>query len=184
MRPSGSAQIGVSNTVSDATLLANVTVRASKGDVWLYVTDTSGLAEGQWVTLTLNDDDGSLMAEALYANLTIPRHCIAFECYNADRMLRFHSRLYAVKPNFVVLERPLPYPVEIKWRPELHEFAPGVQHSGIEGVRLEFMPASYAGHLDEEGWNGVEFAGAANCWVRNVEVYNADNSVMVSLAAW
>ena len=37
----------------------------------------------------------------------------------------------------------------------------------------------YQGHLLEEGWNGVEFAGAANCWVRNLTVINADNPIII-----
>jgi hypothetical protein len=29
---------------------------------------------------------------------------------------------------------------------------------------------AYAGHLIEDGFNGVEFYGASNCWARDVAV--------------
>ena len=31
-----------------------------------------------------------------------------------------------------------------------------------------FRRTKYAGEFNEAGWNGLEFAGASNCWARNM----------------
>ena len=33
--------------------------------------------------------------------------------------MRFHSRLFAVRPGYVVLERPLPFNISMDWSPEV-----------------------------------------------------------------
>ena len=43
---------------------------------------------------------------------------------------------------------------------------------------------TYAGHLKEAGWNGVELAGASDCWVRDVTVVNSDNPIIVWISSF
>ena len=52
--------------------------------------------------------------------------------------MRFHSRIFAVRSGFVVLERPLPWDVDTQWSPELHAFQPDIQQSGIEFLTVRF----------------------------------------------
>ena len=51
--------------------------------------------------------------------------------------MRFHSRIAALRPGSLLLERPLPFNVSTDWSPELHRFSPGIQQSGIESLTVE-----------------------------------------------
>lgn len=50
---------------------------------------------------------------------------------------RFHSRIFAVRSTYIVLERPLPWDIQTAWSPEVHAFVPGIQQSGIENMTIE-----------------------------------------------
>jgi hypothetical protein len=50
---------------------------------------------------------------------------------------------------------------------------------GIESLTFEFAGVPKKRHLKEEGFNAIHLRGAANCWVRDVEVIDADNGVIV-----
>ena len=52
--------------------------------------------------------------------------------------MRFHSRIFSVRPTYIVLERPLPWAIDTAWSPELHAKVPGIQNSGIESLTIEF----------------------------------------------
>lgn len=175
----GHPQIGLEDQVNDATLLAIVTQNARRGDVVLYVSNTSAVTSGQWITLALSDKN-SLLLNALYGYIPVPRPCTG-DCINEPRVMRFHSRVFAVRKDlgYIVLERPLPWDISTQWLSEVHAFMPDMQQSGVEELTLYFKWSKYAGHLFEEGWNGIEWAGAANCWVRNVTFINSDNPLII-----
>lgn len=179
----GHTQIGVSDPINNGTLITRVNASAMQGEVVLRVADNSNLTAGMWVTLTLSDKDGSLL-NALYGGINVPLTCY-FQCINQARVMRFHSRIYSVHTKGrIILERPLPWNVNLQWEPELHAFQPGIQHSGIENMMIRFRWNPYAGHLMEEGWNAVEFAGAANCWARNLLVVDSDNAITVWMSSF
>jgi hypothetical protein len=90
------------------------------------------------ITLTLSDTNSTMLNEALYAGVKPNSYCVDVLCYNAERVIRFHSRLFAVGRGYVVLERPLPYKIRPEWSPELHLYRPGIEQSGVENLSIEF----------------------------------------------
>ncbi|KAL4435853.1 hypothetical protein ABPG77_000615 [Micractinium sp. CCAP 211/92] len=88
--------------------------------------------------------------------------------------LRFASRVAAVGEGWIELERPLPLDLHVDWQVEVHEFKQAVQHSGWEGLTLHFALVPYPAHFTVAGMNGFYLTGAANCWVRDVHIINAD----------
>src|SRR3990167_3198136 len=48
---------------------------------------------------------------------------------------------------------------------------------GIEDLTIRFPKVTYAGHHKEVGYNGISFKNCHDCWVRNVEILNADNGL-------
>ncbi|GAX84192.1 hypothetical protein CEUSTIGMA_g11615.t1 [Chlamydomonas eustigma] len=173
----GHVQIGVEDPVSDSTLLTTITRPALRGQVKLMVADSSRLLQSQWVTIVLSDRDSAMVSD-MYGNITVSRKCRT-DCINAQRTMRFHSRIYSVREGYIVLERPLPFNVSTLWNPEVHAFQPGIQQSGIEKLTVLFRWSRYAEHLMEEGFNGIEFAGAANCWARDLIISNSDNHIII-----
>ena len=41
-------------------------------------------------------------------------------------------------------------------------------------------PENYPGHLRERGWNWLQFWDQYHCWVRNVQVFNADFAIKIN----
>ncbi|GAX73728.1 hypothetical protein CEUSTIGMA_g1181.t1 [Chlamydomonas eustigma] len=183
----GHVQIGAQDPISNATLLTAITGHALRGSVKVMVASTKALKPNQWVTITIGDVNGTLVKD-LYNNVNVTNMCKVTGqpayCINDLRVMRFHSRIYAVHTNYIVLERPLPFNISLEWVPEVHAFVPGIQQCGIEALTIQFQWKQYAGHLLEDGFNGIEFAGAANCWARDLIISNSDNHLFMWLSSF
>eukprot|EP00798_Chlamydomonas_sp_ICE-L_P020898 gene20898-27748_t len=183
--PGGSSvvQNGVKDPISDKTLITRVIRDAGKGDNMIFVDDVDRLRVGQRVTLVISDSYGSLVND-LNGGAESDQFCSA--CINAQRVLRFHSRITALDifTGLLVMDRPLPYNIKTFWSPEIHSFNPGITDCGIEDMSIEFKWSAYENHLQDEGWNGIEFAGAADCWANNLRISNSDNAVIIWMSSF
>ena len=174
----GRVAINVFDPVSDQTLITAITSSTLRGAVRITTVDSSTLFVGQMITIALSDVDRSLI-NSLYGYIPVPRQCMQ-DCVNQRRKMRFHSKIFAILADgSVVLERPLPFDVNPSMLAEVHAFNPGIVESGIEDLTIEMRWEAYAGHLKEAGWSGVEFAGASNCWLRNLVILNTDTGIMI-----
>jgi hypothetical protein len=45
---------------------------------------------------------------------------------------------------------------------------------GIENLTFKYPDKQYPGHFMERGYNGINYAGAKDCWIRNILFYNYD----------
>ena len=61
--------------------------------------------------------------------------CCAAGPYRGER-IRFASRVTAVGPGWVQLDRPLPYDLRTAWQPGVYAFTQYVQHSGWEDFTI------------------------------------------------
>lgn len=57
--------------------------------------------------------------------------------------------------------------------------SPFISEIGIEGITIQFPLTEYAGHHREEGYNGLMLRSVVHGWVRDLEVVNADNGVIL-----
>ncbi|MCY3942081.1 MAG: glycosyl hydrolase family 28-related protein [Gammaproteobacteria bacterium] len=54
----------------------------------------------------------------------------------------------------------------------------GLQHVGIEDLRLEFPDSPFFGHHMERGYNGIYFTSSFDSWARNIRITNADSGIL------
>jgi hypothetical protein len=47
-------------------------------------------------------------------------------------------------------------------------------------VTFEFPESAYGGHFTERGFNAIAFTRAANCWIRNIRIVNADSGIFLN----
>ncbi len=154
--------------------LARVTDSQARGTRLLDVS-SSRFRPGDWIRLVQTDPgDGSL-----FRHLHTDDGALAEE-YDGAPMLWFESRLTSVSGRRIELERPLPVDVQLRWQPEIREPRPSVTEVGIENLSIEFKHAIYGGHLNEAGYNALRFEDVSNCWVRNVDIINADRGIDLS----
>lgn len=160
------------------TKLADVTANAERGGNMLTVSSTAGLAPGQTIRLMMSDPDGSLgrhlHADQLNAHPTLV----------GRRLVRFPVNITSIQGNQVTLERPLRHNVRAEWSPEIHAPTGHLSEVGLEEFTMEFPNRPYGGHFQEDGYNGIWMDGAWNSWVRNVNLHNFENGVMVERSAF
>jgi len=156
--------------------LADVTAPAKRGDNKLTLSQTEGITPGSWVRLLMNNDPS--LGRHLHADRADAGPATLSECHG--HLCDWAARVKAVEGNTIVLDRPLRLDVKTEWVPEIHSWQPAVEDSGLEGITFEFKGTEKKPHLEEEGFNAVQMANAVNCWVRNLEVIDADCGVLVN----
>jgi hypothetical protein len=164
-------------TVSGAdegAVIGTVTANAGRGAQTLMVSATAGVTVGTWVRVVQTDKAGSLF-KALYGGMH-PGNVA--EDGNTE-VFHFYSRVSAVTPTSVTLERTLPFEVDTNWSPTLRAVKPNVREVGVEHLTLEMAHEKYPGHFNEKGFNGIYYVGAHDSWVRDVTILNADLGISI-----
>jgi hypothetical protein len=157
------------------TRLTSVTAPAKRSDKILQLSNQISLKQGEWIRLVESDPakgnaaNGSLI-HYLYGDLMPPGP----DLVGTQHVVRFLSRVKAAFGNRIELERPLPYDLRAEWTPEIHRFVPSVQEFGLEQLSIHFPWSPYPGHFKENGYNGIFFQSVSQCWIRDVEIQNAD----------
>ncbi len=90
-------------------------------------------------------------------------------------------RVRTVSGKTLTLDRGLRFELRPEWRPALSPFKPAVTDVGIESLAFEFPATRYAGHFKEVGFNPIAInSSAANCWLKDLRVWNGDNGPFVN----
>ncbi|KAF8061409.1 hypothetical protein HT031_004500 [Scenedesmus sp. PABB004] len=165
--------------------LGKVTRPAARGDRRLYVGNFTGSARaaaaafkaGQWVSLGMFETPEADMARAFCNNRTDVGDRLGPDFGNRQ-MFSHMSRVTAVGPDWIELERPLHVDVALAFKPTLYRsFNFKVTGVGVEDLTVEFPWTPYLGHHEEPGYNAIEFEAATNSWVRRVRIINADSGI-------
>jgi hypothetical protein len=154
--------------------ITTVEASAKRGDHQLVLKDSAIVSPGTWIRLLMNDDP------------TLGRHLHADQQDAATttrkemkHLCDWVARVTAVEGKTIMLDRPLRFDVRPEWQPEIWSWKPTVENVGIESLTFEFAGIPKKKHLQEEGFNAIDLRGAVNSWVRNVEVVDADNGVIL-----
>lgn len=154
--------------------LTDVAATASRGDTKLRLKNTAGITAGSWVRLLMNNDPA--LGRHLHADQFDAAATTRKEMKN---LCDWVARVTAVEGDTITLDRPLRLDVRPEWRAEVWSWKPTVENAGIESLSFEFAGPPKRKHLQEEGFNAIHVRGAANSWVRDVEVIDADNGVIL-----
>lgn len=161
--------------ITAETRLASVTAPAKRGERVLRLSAPVSVKRGEWIRLAESDPPkGSAAAGSLIRHLYGELMAAGPDLTGTRNVVRFLSRVKAVTGTRLELERPLPYDVRPEWAPEIHRFAPTVREFGVEHLSLHFPWTPYPGHFKEKGYNGLFLLNVSQCWVRDVEIENAD----------
>ena len=161
--------------------IASVVEPALRGDTTLTLDTGAGITPGSFVTLAMTDDASRTLGSHLHNGQAAPGVC----SYQLPLTLDIPFVAQAVRGDRLELNQPLRTDVRPEWSPVI-ESAPFLTEVGIENLRIEFIPSTYAGHNNEDGYNGIYFEyGVANSWVRQVTIDESDNAVILgALSKW
>jgi hypothetical protein len=155
--------------------LAEVAIPAKRGDCRLELKQAAGLVPGAWVRLLMNNDPE--LGRVVHAGQAEAAETTRREVKNfCDRVVQ----VVAVEGKTITIDRPLRLEVRPEWQAEIWSWKPQVEESGIESLSFEFAGTPKRPHLQEEGFNAIQMHNVANCWVRDIELVDADNGVIAS----
>ena len=190
-----------SDPIGPDTILAHVTKTAFKGqhDVTLggWVRGSAPTV-GSWVRLVQSDPnpDESPRSHAVVGTGTTPNsliqhlyggwdvmshdalpHVYAGELQGTQHAAQILARVVRVQGTALTLDRGLPFDVRSEWHPEVHMIQASLKDAGVEDLTIEFAEAPYEGHFSEAGYNALYFSAAHDCWVKNIDIVNADYAI-------
>jgi hypothetical protein len=131
-----------------------------------------GIEPGERIIITQESDGESTLTDHLYAGQS-------GDISKLRLRVSWLARVEAVRGRRVVLDRPLRADVSPDWEATLRRFEAPVRDCGIERLTIAFPGHEYGGHFRESGYNAIEMRGVADCWVRDVEIRNADSGVFL-----
>lgn len=150
--------------------LSKITKGAKRGAKTIAVAEADKLTVGQEIEIFQSDlPDNSLMKH-LYSGDPGPMDKV-----NGRAKTSLVVKITAISGDNVTFDRPLRTDLELRWQPQVREFKPTVQESGIENITFSFPNKPYEGHFTELGSNPLFFRGVAHCWAKNLRVLNADS---------
>ena len=156
--------------------LARVTVQAKRGDRSLLVSNCERFKVGDEVRLLMRDTAENSLAKHVYAGDPGP-----LENLKGRSSESFVCRITKINPSVsrIEFDRPLRIDVRLEWNPRLLSANSSVEEVGIEGLGFEYPNTPYKGHFTELGYNAVAMSGVRNCWLRDLQVHNADSGFFV-----
>lgn len=154
-------------------VLTEVTAPAVRGAHRITVADAARLSPGMDVMVEVGDDEQKSLVDYLYGGDPGNTSQIPASRYRAGHVVRIAS----VEGNDVLLDRPLRYELRPGWNPVVRRFEVSVSGSGIESLTIEFPERAYEGHFTEVGYNAAVLSTVRDCWLRDIEVVNADSGV-------
>ncbi|RYX80906.1 hypothetical protein EON83_26550 [bacterium] len=134
----------------------------------------TGLKSGQKIEIRQTDADNNTLLQHLYAGQTGDTREVT------KTHTSFVSRVERIQGNKLWLQRTLRTDISPQWKATVRVFAPSVTEVGIEDLGFDFPRKPYRGHFTEVGYNPLTFPGAADCWARNLRIFNADSGPFIS----
>ena len=154
--------------------LGTVQTRAARGSSVIELDAPAAVTPGQRVEITLEDTADQSLIKYIYGG----QPGIISQIRN--ERISFVSRVTAVDGARLTLQRPLRTDIDPRWKPRVHIYQPSVTEVGIENLAFEFPNGRYRGHFKEDGYNPLTFIGVADCWGRNLRIFNADSGPFLS----
>lgn len=153
---------------SDLTELTTVTGNAEKGTFSIEVASTSGINVGDWVCVSLKNNDPVLVAEELAPHET---SSLWTELNNNGVQIYDYHQVKQISGNTLTFYEPIMRKIEAKWEWKVNQY-PHYENVGVED--LTFLGDSkddfrHHGSADDDGaFKPIQMIRLTNSWMRRV----------------
>lgn len=153
---------------SDLTELTTVAGNAEKGTFSIEVASTSGINVGDWVCVSLKNNDPALVAEELAPHETSSNWTELND--NGVQIYDYHQVKY-ISGNTLTFYEPIMRKIEAKWEWKVNQY-PHYENVGVED--LTFLGHSkddfkHHGSADDDGaFKPIQMIRLTNSWMRRV----------------
>ncbi|MDQ3815003.1 MAG: DUF4955 domain-containing protein [Armatimonadota bacterium] len=153
---------------------SNVQTKVARGSNVIELAAPMNVTPGQRVEIEQQDPGDKSLVAHLYGGQSGDVSKIG------SARTPFVSRVMVVDGAKLTLERPLRTDVDPHWKARVRLYQPSVTEVGVENLGFEFPNNPYRGHFKEDGYNPLAFSGVADCWARNLRIFNADSGPFLS----
>ncbi|WP_304204398.1 DUF4955 domain-containing protein [Phocaeicola plebeius] len=153
---------------SDLTELTTVTGNAEKGTFSIEVASTSGINVGDWICVSLKNNDPALVAEELAPHATSSNWTELND--NGVQIYDYHQ-VKQISGNTLTFYEPIMRKIEAKWGWKVNQY-PHYENVGVED--LTFLGHSkddfkHHGSADDDGaFKPIQMIRLTNSWMRRV----------------
>ncbi len=159
---------------SECTKVAELAEPAKRGDRQLVLSRAGAFQVGDFLRVLSGNEES--LGRAIHAD----QMDVAKEtCLERKNFIDWVARVVSVDGAKVTIDRPLRLDLRKEWKIDITTWRPKLQEVGVEDLSFEFPGVPKKPHLKEDGYNAMHITGAANSWVRNVTIIDADNGVIV-----
>ncbi|WP_298494063.1 T9SS type A sorting domain-containing protein [uncultured Algibacter sp.] len=164
--------------------VTTVSEEALIGDKVIVVASVSNLSVGDIIEINAtgnNPVNGPLWHE--YFNNQSQDYPLPHASWlSADGGSMFHT-IEKIEGNLVTLREPLRLNIKPSWNMEVQKRNSALTNVGIENLRVEFIEVPKVDHLDEPGYNAIQFNSCYNFWSNNISIVNSDNGILITRSA-
>lgn len=154
-----------------------IVATAKRGDTAIKAKAGLPLAAGDWIEIQANDDENKSLLNWVYNGA--PGNVSKIKSATVRQPARIVSLTNGTDGVMLSLDRPLRIDLVQAWSPTVAPYLPAVTNSGIENIRFEFPATQWNGEFSELGYNAIALRGTFNCWVRNVQLHNAEGGIFM-----
>lgn len=163
--------------------LTDVTADAEKGSFSVEVASTSGIAAGDWVCLSVQNNDKDMIAEELHPHKLEPG--MSDLASNGVRVVDYH-RVVSISGNRLTFKEPLMHKVASKWKWEVSQY-PHYENVGVEDITFKGNAKEdfvhHASWEDDGAYKLVNFTRITNGWMRRVRFTSVSEASSITNCA-
>ncbi|MGB5943850.1 MAG: glycosyl hydrolase family 28-related protein, partial [Leeuwenhoekiella sp.] len=100
-----------------------------------------------------------------------------------DNVFLTHT-IEKIEGNLVTLREPLRLKLKPSWGMKVRKLNGALTNVAIEDIRFEFNLIAVPGHLQEPGYNAVQFENCQNFWSKNLTIQNCDNGINIRTSSY
>ncbi len=168
----------------------SITKDANHGANTIQVENGVTYSPGDWLNIVQTDDTN----ESLFQYVTGSSEKRSFwdlnGKYKTDPILYLQSLFHLIakvekqEGDVVTLNRTLPLDIKTKWKPTVAKIdkEASIQNCGIENVKIRMNGKAFVGHFNMDGSSAFELTNVLNCWIKNVELFDIDNGIVLNQA--
>jgi hypothetical protein len=163
-----------------ATVAANITANAARGAGTLTISAGSGLVAGDLIEITQTDPADKSLAKYMHANINEMGVDSYANLSAYPQIYQWYTRVGTIVGNTLTPTMDVPLNIQTNWSPRVRKVVPSLTEVGIQDLTIQAKGVAKLPHLNEAGWNGIQFSGVINGWIRNVNFIDTDSGILLS----
>lgn len=156
-----------------------------RGDKVITVSDASKLREGQMILITWDITPGNELYKEICQNSSmqaLPTYGSWLQPNAGYPRWQWPVEISKIVGNQITLAQPLRVSTAAVYNCKVYEMDRPISEAGVENLTIDLSarPSNTLSHNAGEGWDGIYFTKSYNCWVKNVEVKNGEDGMIVA----